>query len=90
MSTKLRGAQRSPELALGSTDFHVPENLIFPVLQMANSNPGICWIILLPNEFCKDAIFLIFFNAFNGKLLMRQGMVYFGMRAGFKDVFVTQ
>ena len=32
MSTKLRGTQRSPELALGSTDFHVPENLIFPVL----------------------------------------------------------
>ena len=30
--TKLRGAQRSPELALRSTDFHTPENLIFPAL----------------------------------------------------------
>ena len=30
--TKLRGAQRSPELALKSTDFHAPGNLIFPVL----------------------------------------------------------
>ena len=33
--TKLRGAQRSPELALGSTDFHAPENLIFPALEEA-------------------------------------------------------
>ena len=31
-STKLRGAQRSPELALRSTDFRSPENLIFPAL----------------------------------------------------------
>ena len=30
--TKLRGAQRSPELALRSTDFRAPENLIFPAL----------------------------------------------------------
>ena len=30
--TKLRGAQRSPELALRSTDFRTPENLIFPAL----------------------------------------------------------
>ena len=28
----LRGAKRSPELAFRSTDFHVPENLIFPAL----------------------------------------------------------
>ena len=31
-STKLRGAQRSPELGLMSTDFRAPENLIFPAL----------------------------------------------------------
>ena len=30
--TKVRGAQRSPELALRSTDFRAPENLIFPAL----------------------------------------------------------
>ena len=30
--TKLRGAQCSPEFAFRSTDFCVPENLIFPVL----------------------------------------------------------
>ena len=33
-NTKLRGAQRFPELALGSTDFCVPENLIFPALEV--------------------------------------------------------
>ena len=32
-STQLRGAQRSPELALRSTDFRVPENLIFQSCQ---------------------------------------------------------
>ena len=31
-STKLQGAQRSPELGLRSTDFRAPENLIFPAL----------------------------------------------------------
>ena len=31
-STKLRGAQHSPELAFRSTDFCVPENLIFSAL----------------------------------------------------------
>ena len=31
-STKLQGAQHSPELAVRSTDFCVPENLIFPAL----------------------------------------------------------
>ena len=31
-STKLRGAQRSPELGLRSTDFRAPENLIFLAL----------------------------------------------------------
>ena len=31
-STKLRGAQRSPKLSFRSTDFRVPENLIFPAL----------------------------------------------------------
>ena len=31
-STKLQGAQRSPELRFRSTDFHAPENLIFPAL----------------------------------------------------------
>ena len=30
--TELRGTQRSPELSLRSTDFCVPENIIFPVL----------------------------------------------------------
>ena len=30
--TKLRGTQRSPELALRSTDFYAPENLILPTL----------------------------------------------------------
>ena len=29
---KLRGTQRPPELALRNTDFHAPENLIFPTL----------------------------------------------------------
>ena len=37
-NTKLRGAQRSPELAFRSTDFHLPENVIFPVLM------SILWI----------------------------------------------
>ena len=32
MSTKLRGAQRAPELPLRSTKFRSPENLIFPAL----------------------------------------------------------
>ena len=32
-STKLQGTQRSPKLALRSTDFHAPENLNFPALQ---------------------------------------------------------
>ena len=31
-STKLRGAQRSPELGLRSTAFRAPENLIFSAL----------------------------------------------------------
>ena len=31
-STKLRGAQRSPEIAFRRTDFCVRENLIFPAL----------------------------------------------------------
>ena len=31
-STKLRGAQQSPELGLRSTDFRAPENLICPAL----------------------------------------------------------
>ena len=31
-STELGGAQCSPELAFGSTEFLVPENLIFPAL----------------------------------------------------------
>ena len=31
-STKLRGAQRSPELTFRSTDIRVPENLMFPTL----------------------------------------------------------
>ena len=31
-STKLRGAQHSPELAFRSTNLFVPENLIFPAL----------------------------------------------------------
>ena len=32
-STKLQGIQYSPELALRTMDFHVPENLIFPALE---------------------------------------------------------
>ena len=31
-STKLQGAQHSPDLGLRSTDFRAPENLIFPAL----------------------------------------------------------
>ena len=31
-STELRGAQRSRELSLRSTDFCAPENLFFPAL----------------------------------------------------------
>ena len=31
-STKLGNRQHFPELAFRSTDFHVPENLIFPAL----------------------------------------------------------
>ena len=31
-STKLSGTQHALELAFRSTDFHVPENLIFPAL----------------------------------------------------------
>ena len=34
-STKLQGAQCSPELAFRSTDFCVPEYLIFPALFVA-------------------------------------------------------
>ena len=33
-SAKLRGTQRSPELAFRSTDFRVPENLIFLALNL--------------------------------------------------------
>ena len=33
-STKLQDVQRSPELALRSTYFHAPENLIFPALML--------------------------------------------------------
>ena len=32
-STKLRGAQHAPELALRSTEFSAPENLIFLALK---------------------------------------------------------
>ena len=32
MGTKLRGAQSTPELALRSTEFRSPENLIFSAL----------------------------------------------------------
>ena len=32
-STKLRDAQRSPEVGLKGTDFRAPEILIFPVLK---------------------------------------------------------
>ena len=34
-STKLRGAGRSPELALRSTGFRAPENLNVPALRLA-------------------------------------------------------
>ena len=37
-SKNLRGAQRSPEFAFRSTDFCVPENLLFPAL--ANHLPS--------------------------------------------------
>ena len=30
----MRGAQRAPELALRSSEFRSPENLIFPALQL--------------------------------------------------------
>ena len=33
-STILQGAQHIPELALRSTEFHSPENLIFPALKI--------------------------------------------------------
>ena len=33
-SKKLRGAQCSPEIVFRSTDFRVPENLIFPALHI--------------------------------------------------------
>ena len=36
-STKLRGGQRSRELAFKSTDFLVPENLIFLALLLVKS-----------------------------------------------------
>ena len=42
-STKLRGAQRSPEIAFRSTDFCVPKNLIFPALY---SDVGTHWVAL--------------------------------------------
>ena len=35
-STKLQGAQRSPELGLRNTDFRAPENLIFPTFLFFN------------------------------------------------------
>ena len=41
MSTKLQDAQRSPELTFRSTDFRVPENLIFP---------GVCGV---SKRFCE-------------------------------------
>ena len=43
-STKLRGAQRSPELGLRSTDFRAPENLIFQTLLIAYTH------FVLPRE----------------------------------------
>ena len=36
-STKLRGAQHSPEFAFKCTDFCVPENLVFPALNKGPS-----------------------------------------------------
>ena len=47
-STKLRGTQRSPELAFRSTDFCVPENLIFLALlaQWMKSNSKIANTII--------------------------------------------
>ena len=44
-STKLRGAQRSAELALRSMDLRVPENLIFPALSKWDwVRPGV-WVL---------------------------------------------
>ena len=43
-STKLQGMQHSPELVLRSTDFHAPENLIFPAL---GSPQNFFWHLLM-------------------------------------------
>ena len=44
-STQLRGAQRSPELAMRSMGFRSPGNLIFPAL----ADNSYCTTTLLPN-----------------------------------------
>ena len=54
--TKFWGTQRSPEVALRSTDFRAPENLIFPVLLLLKSkfdwiNFEMSKLIKLPKDF---------------------------------------
>ena len=44
-SIKLRGAQRASELALRSTEFRSPENLIFPILTGVNDLQNNCNIV---------------------------------------------
>ena len=41
--TKLQGTQQSPKLTLRSTDFCVPENLIFPTLNRCLINTNFLW-----------------------------------------------
>ena len=49
-STRLRGAQCSPELGLRSMDFRAPENLIFPALAQTQESQDIL-------SLCGDKIF---------------------------------
>ena len=58
LSTKLRWAQRSPELALRSTDFRVPENPIFPVLstKLEQRPPGFVELSFIELSFLTSPV----------------------------------
>ena len=61
------GTQRSPELALGSIDFHAQRYLIFPALLPQNQNKMSRMKILVENE-CIQSIFSSIFTNDDNKV----------------------
>ena len=57
--TKLRGAQRSPELALRSADFRTPENPIFPALSyyFGRYLSELVQLVLRPYSFGESSLY---------------------------------